>query len=75
MKHLEENNETYLRHLRKAMYISIMYISICMLVGCCTAFVHALVPVVFTKTTSKILSHVKDTINNRRCICGKDSKA
>lgn len=70
MKHLEENNETYLRHLRKAMYISA-----CMLVGCCTAFVHALVPVVFTKTTSKILSHVKDTINNRRCICGKDSKA
>ena len=70
MKHLEENNETYLQHLRKAMYISI-----CMLVGCCTAFVHALVPIVFTKTTSKILSHVKDTINNRRCICGKDSKA
>lgn len=70
MKHLEENNETYLRHLRKAMYISV-----CMLAGCCTAFVHALVPVVFTKTTSKILSHVKDTINNRRCICGKDSKA
>jgi len=70
MKHLEENNETYLRHLRKAMYISV-----CMLAGCCTAFVHAVVPVVFTKTTSKILSHVKDTINNRRCICGKDSKA
>ncbi|MGB2192970.1 MAG: DUF6356 family protein [Luminiphilus sp.] len=52
-----------------------MYISVCMLGGCCTAFVHALVPVVFTKTTSRILSHVKDTINNRRCICGKDSKA
>ena len=70
MKHLEENNETYLRHLRKAMYISV-----CMLGGCCTAFVHALVPLVFTKTTSKILSHVKDTINNRRGRWGKDSKA
>ena len=70
MKHLEENNETYLQHLRKAMYISV-----CMLGGFCTAFVHAIVPMTFTKTTSKILSHVKDTINNRRCICGKDSKA
>ena len=70
MKHLEDNNETYLRHLRKAMYISV-----CMLAGCCTAFVHALVPMIFTKTTSKIISHVKDVINNRRCICGKDSKA
>ncbi len=70
MKHLEENNETYLRHLRKAMYISV-----CMLAGCCTAFLHALLPMIFTKTTSRILSHVKDVINNRRCVCGKDSKA
>jgi cobalamin-dependent methionine synthase I len=70
VSHLRENNETYLRHLRKAMYISV-----CMLAGCCTAFVHAIVPMIFTKTTSKILSHVKDVINNRRCICGKDSKA
>ena len=70
VSHLRENNETYLRHLRKAMYISV-----CMLAGCCTAFVHAIVPMIFTKTTSKILSHVKDVINNRRCVCGKDSKA
>ena len=70
MKHLKENNETYLRHLRKAMYISV-----CMLAGCCTAFLHALLPMIFTKTTSRILSHVKDVINNRRCVCGKDSKA
>ena len=60
MKHLEENNETYLRHLRKAMYISF-----CMLAGCCTAFVHALVPVVFTKTTGRIVDHVKNVINRR----------
>ena len=60
MKHLEENNETYLQHLRKAMYISV-----CMLGGCCTAFVHALVPVVFTKTTGRIVDHVKDIINRR----------
>ena len=58
MKHLEENNETYLRHLRKAMYISV-----CMLGGCCTAFVHALVPVALTKTTGRIVDHVKDIIN------------
>ena len=70
MSHLKENDETYLQHLRKAMYISV-----CMLGGCCTAFVHAIVPVIFTKTTSKILSHVKDVINNRRCICGKSSKS
>jgi len=70
MKHLEENNETYLRHLRKAMYISV-----CMLAGCCTAFVHAVIPMIFTKTTSKILSHVKNVINNRRCVCGKNSKS
>jgi len=60
MKHLEEINETYLRHLRKAMYISV-----CMLVACCTAFIHALVPVVFTKTTGRIVDHVKDIINRR----------
>ena len=58
MSHLKENNETYLRHLRKAMYISV-----CMLGGCCTAFVHALVPVVLTKTTGRIVDHVKDIIN------------
>ena len=58
MKHLEENNETYLRHLRKAMYISVY-----MLAGCCTAFIHALVPVVFTKTTGRVVDHVKDVIN------------
>ena len=69
MNHLREVNETYLQHLRKAMYISV-----CMLAGCCTAFVHAVIPMIFTKTTSKILSHVKDVINNRRCVCGKSSK-
>ena len=69
MKHLKENDETYLRHLRKAMYISV-----CMLAGSCTACVHAFVPMIFEKTTSRILSHVKDVINNRRCICGKNSK-
>ena len=69
MSHLKEVNETYLQHLRKAVYISV-----CLLVGCCTACVHAIVPVIFTKTTSKIISHVKDVINNRRCVCGKNSK-
>ena len=61
VSHLKENNETYLQHLRKAMYISV-----CMLVGCCTAFVHALVPVVFTKTTGRIVDNVKDIINRRQ---------
>ncbi|MBO71000.1 MAG: hypothetical protein CL508_01620 [Actinobacteria bacterium] len=61
MKHLEENNETYMQHLRKAMYISV-----CLLVGCCTAFLHALLPMILTKTTSKILDHVKYVIDYRR---------
>jgi len=56
--HLKEQNESYLQHLRKAMYYSV-----CLLVGSACAFIHALVPCVMTKTTSKLISHIQDRIN------------
>ena len=56
MKHLKENNESYMQHLRKAMSISGL-----MLVGSATAFVHSIVPPLLTNTTSNILK----TINKR----------
>ena len=55
--HLKEQNETYLQHLRKAMYYSG-----CLLVGSACAFVHALVPCVMTKTTTKIMRHLGDDL-------------
>ena len=55
--HLKEQNETYLQHLRKAMYYSG-----CLLVGSACAFVHALVPYVMTKTTTKIIRHLGDDL-------------
>ena len=53
MKHLKENNESYLQHLQKAMSISGL-----MLVGSATAFVHSIVPLLLTNTTSNILKKI-----------------
>jgi len=53
MKHLEENNETYLQHLRKAMHFAGS-----LLVGSACAFIHAFVPCVMTNTTSKVMAHI-----------------
>jgi len=66
VKHLKENDETYLQHLRKAMSISGL-----MLAGSATAFVHSIVPFVAVNTTSKICSKVRDKLEHRRCVCGK----
>jgi hypothetical protein len=53
MKHLKENNETYMQHLRKAMCFAG-----CLLVGSACAFIHAFIPCVMTNTTSKIMAHI-----------------
>jgi hypothetical protein len=55
--HLKEQNETYLQHLRKAMYYSG-----CLLVGSACAFVHALVPCVMTETTTKLVRYLSDDL-------------
>ena len=57
MKHLKEQNETYLQHLRKAMYYSG-----CLLVGSACAFVHALVPCVMTETTTKLVRYLNNDL-------------
>ena len=54
MKHLKEQNETYLQHLRKAMYFAG-----CLLVGGVCAVAHALVPCVLTKTTTNLINHIQ----------------
>jgi len=56
--HLKEQNETYLQHLRKAMYYSG-----CLLVGSACAFVHALVPCVMTRTTTRLMWRIQERIN------------
>ena len=58
MSHLKEQNETYLQHLRKAMYFAC-----CLLVGSLCAFAHALVPCVMVKTTSRLIAHIQGRIN------------
>jgi hypothetical protein len=55
--HLKEQNETYMQHLRKAMYYSG-----CLLVGSACAFVHAIIPCVMTKTTTKIVRYLSDDL-------------
>jgi len=57
MKHLQEQNETYLQHLRKAMYFAG-----CLLVGGVCAAAHALVPCVLTKTTTKLIKHLESRL-------------
>ncbi len=54
MKHLKEQNETYMQHLKKAMYFAG-----CLLVGSVCALVHALAPFILTKTTTKIINHIQ----------------
>jgi hypothetical protein len=66
MKHLKENNETYLQHLRKAMSISGL-----MLVGSVGAFAHSIAPFVAVNTATKVCSKVRDKLEHRRCVCGK----
>jgi len=51
--HLNENDESYLQHLRKAMRFSG-----CLFVGSLCAFIHAFVPFVMTKTTSRVMAHI-----------------
>ena len=55
--HLKEQNETYLQHLRKAMYYSG-----CLLVGSACAFIHALVPCVMTKTTTNLVRYLSNDL-------------
>ena len=55
--HLKEQNETYLQHLRKAMYYSC-----CLLVGSACAFVHAIIPCVMTETTTKLVRYLSDDL-------------
>jgi len=57
MNHLKEQNESYVGHLRKAMYYSG-----CLLVGSVCAFVHALVPFVMTKTTTNIVRYLSNDL-------------
>jgi hypothetical protein len=57
MSHLKEQNESYVEHLRKAMYYSG-----CLLVGSACALIHALVPCVMTKTTTKLVEHLSDDL-------------
>ena len=56
--HLKEQNESYLQHLRKAMYYSG-----CLLVGSACACIHALVPCVMTKTTSRLINHIQERLD------------
>jgi len=56
--HLKEQNETYLQHLRKAMYYSG-----CLLVGSACAFVHAIIPCVMTRTTTRLMWRIQERIN------------
>ena len=55
--HLKEQNESYLQHLQKAMYYSG-----CLLVGSACAFVHAIIPCVMTKTTTKIVRYISNDL-------------
>ena len=55
--HLKEQNETYMQHLRKAMYYSC-----CLLVGSACAFVHAIIPCVMTETTTKLVRYLSDDL-------------
>tara|TARA_Y100000401_G_C8322631_1_gene226352 strand:+ start:2563 stop:2745 length:183 start_codon:yes stop_codon:yes gene_type:complete len=54
MKHLKEQNETYMQHLKKAMYFAG-----CLLVGGVCAFVHAFAPFILTKTTTNLINHIQ----------------
>ncbi len=54
MKHLKENNETYLQHLRKGMYFSC-----CLLVGCCCSIIHSFIPCILKQSTTNTIQHIQ----------------
>jgi len=59
-KHPKDMRETYWEHMRHALAISVY-----MLMGSCAAFVHAVIPALFTETASGIARQVATGVLRR----------
>ena len=59
-KHLKKTNESYLKHMEVALKISFQ-----LLTGALMAFIHALLPSLFTNSTSNKIKKLYSFIENR----------
>jgi hypothetical protein len=60
MKHLDEVQEKYFKHLFEALLI---VVSLLIAAGAC--FVHAIIPKIFTKTASTIMKNILNRTDER----------
>ena len=61
MNHLKDTGMGYFRHMRHAMYISVLLIAAA---ACCA--IHSVAPFVFEKTASRIITHLTDNVISRQ---------
>ena len=61
MEHLKDVGMTYFQHMRHAIYISILLFAAA---ACC--LIHSVVPFVFEKTASTIITHLSDNVISRQ---------
>ena len=61
MGHLNDMGMTYFRHMRHAIYISTLLLAAA---ACCA--IHSVVPFVFEKTASTIITHLSDNVISRQ---------
>ena len=59
-EHLNDANETYFEHMSKALKISLQ-----LFIGSLMAFIHALLPSVFTTSASRKIKKLHSLIENR----------
>ena len=65
-KHLNEVGETYLQHGFQSMRYSLTFLFLFVI-----AFIHAILPFIFTKTASCIIQEMSDHIKEREGECNK----
>lgn len=63
MSHLKNVCMTYTEHFRLSFYIARS-----LFIGSLKAFVHALIPDVFSKSTTSLLENLKRLVDNSGCI-------
>ena len=61
MGHLKDVGMTYFQHMRHAIYISILLLAAA---ACC--LIHSVVPFVFKKTASTIITYLSDNVISRQ---------
>jgi hypothetical protein len=60
MSHLKDVNETYFKHMREAISISVI-----LLISCIACFIHSLFPFLFKSTASNNIKNILKSVEAR----------